>query len=127
MARMTRARVEVLTTLALLRTRETVAVDTLARRATCSRFMSSSYCTLALVGGGGSAFRGEGGMLALEFIFADGFEEAGDDGLGCEAEEAVGIVLNELGDLRDAGEVLQAIVESGFGIGDALDEGVEVL
>src|SRR3954462_15335448 len=40
MARMTRARVEFFTTLALLRTRETVAVDTLARRATCSRFMA---------------------------------------------------------------------------------------
>src|SRR5947209_2895519 len=38
-ALITRARVEVLTTLALLRTRETVAVETLARRATCSRFM----------------------------------------------------------------------------------------
>src|ERR1017187_9894314 len=37
---MTRARVELLTTLALFRTRETVAVETLARRATCSRFMS---------------------------------------------------------------------------------------
>src|ERR1039458_3965124 len=37
---MTRARVDVLTTLALFRTRETVAVGTLARRATCSRFMS---------------------------------------------------------------------------------------
>ena len=37
---MTRARVDVLTTLALLSTRETVAVETLARRATCSRFMS---------------------------------------------------------------------------------------
>src|ERR1035437_6714125 len=35
----TRARVDVLTTLALLSTRETVAVETLARRATCSRFM----------------------------------------------------------------------------------------
>src|ERR1019366_8674528 len=33
------ARVDVLTTLALLSTRETVAVETLARRATCSRFM----------------------------------------------------------------------------------------
>src|ERR1039458_10205796 len=36
----TRVRVEFLTTLALLSTRETVAVETLARRATCSRFMS---------------------------------------------------------------------------------------
>src|ERR1019366_622925 len=36
----TRARVDVFTTLALLSTRETVAVETLARRATCSRFMS---------------------------------------------------------------------------------------
>src|ERR1035438_5828254 len=40
MALTTRARVDVLTTLALFSTRETVAVDTLARRATCSRFMS---------------------------------------------------------------------------------------
>src|ERR1017187_2426342 len=39
MALTTRARVDVLTTLALFSTRETVAVDTLARRATCSRFM----------------------------------------------------------------------------------------
>src|ERR1035441_6452325 len=39
MALSTRARVAVLTTLALFSTRETVAVDTLARRATCSRFM----------------------------------------------------------------------------------------
>src|SRR6476469_6752699 len=39
-ALITRARVDVLTTLALLSTRETVAVETLARRATCSRFMS---------------------------------------------------------------------------------------
>src|ERR1035438_2591737 len=39
MALTTRARVDVLTTLALLSTRETVAVETLARRATCSRFM----------------------------------------------------------------------------------------
>src|SRR5437879_4123049 len=37
---MTRARVAVLTTLALFSTRETVAVETLARRATCSRFMA---------------------------------------------------------------------------------------
>ncbi len=35
----TRVRVEVLTTLALFSTRETVAVETFARRATCSRFM----------------------------------------------------------------------------------------
>src|SRR5205807_2005477 len=40
MAFTTRARVEVLTTVALLSTRETVAVETLARRATCSRFMT---------------------------------------------------------------------------------------
>src|ERR1039457_4448948 len=39
MALTTRARVAVLTTLALLSTRETVAVETLARRATCSRAM----------------------------------------------------------------------------------------
>src|SRR5215472_10450435 len=39
MARSTRARVELFTMLVLLRTRDTVAVDTLARRATCSRFM----------------------------------------------------------------------------------------
>ena len=39
-ALITRARVDVLTTLALFSTRETVAVETLARRATCSRFMS---------------------------------------------------------------------------------------
>jgi hypothetical protein len=38
-ARNTRARVEFLTTLALFSTRETVAVDTFARRATSSRFM----------------------------------------------------------------------------------------
>src|SRR5436305_8375744 len=41
MAFTTRARVEVLTTLALFNTRETVAVDTFARRATCSRFISN--------------------------------------------------------------------------------------
>src|ERR1022692_2345678 len=41
MAFTTRARVEPLTTLALLSTRETVAVETLARLATCSRFMSN--------------------------------------------------------------------------------------
>jgi hypothetical protein len=40
MAFMTRLRVEVLTTLALFSTRETVAVETFARRATCSRFMA---------------------------------------------------------------------------------------
>src|ERR1019366_4355198 len=39
-ALITRARVDVLTTLALLSTRETVAVETLARGAPCSRFMS---------------------------------------------------------------------------------------
>src|SRR5205807_10418394 len=39
MAFITRARVELLTTLALFRTRETVAVETLARRATLSRLM----------------------------------------------------------------------------------------
>src|SRR5215204_3290945 len=48
MARIPRARVEFLTTLALFRTRETVAVDTLARRATCSRFMVRLYCKLAV-------------------------------------------------------------------------------
>src|SRR5580692_9292231 len=40
MAFITRLRVEVLTTLALFSTRETVAVETFARRATCSRFMA---------------------------------------------------------------------------------------
>src|ERR1035438_6744989 len=40
MAFTTRARVVLLTTLALLSTRETVAVETLARLATCSRFMA---------------------------------------------------------------------------------------
>src|SRR5579863_5181539 len=39
MAFTTRARVELLTTLALFNTRDTVAVETLARRATCSRFI----------------------------------------------------------------------------------------
>src|SRR5258706_14410015 len=39
MAFITRARVELLTTLALFKTRETVAVDTLARRATLSRLI----------------------------------------------------------------------------------------
>src|ERR1035438_2920477 len=39
-ALITPARVEVLATLAVLSARETVAVETLARRATCSRFMS---------------------------------------------------------------------------------------
>src|SRR5229473_6637103 len=41
MAFITRARVELLTTLALFRTRETVAVETLARRATLSRLILS--------------------------------------------------------------------------------------
>src|SRR5260370_37360354 len=41
---MTRERVEFLTTLALFRTRETVAVETRARRATCSRFMVFPNC-----------------------------------------------------------------------------------
>src|SRR5580658_2826866 len=41
MAFSTRARVEVFTTLALLSTRDTVAVDTFARRATCSRFIEN--------------------------------------------------------------------------------------
>src|ERR1039458_4152796 len=40
MALTTLARVVLLTTLALLSTRETVAVETLARLATCSRFMA---------------------------------------------------------------------------------------
>jgi hypothetical protein len=40
MAFITRLRVEVFTTLALLSTRETVAVETFARRATCSKFMA---------------------------------------------------------------------------------------
>src|SRR5215469_6107040 len=44
MAFSTRARVELLTTLALFSTRETVAVETLARRATCSRFMRFFHC-----------------------------------------------------------------------------------
>src|SRR5436305_7114470 len=42
----TRARVELFTTPALLRTRETVAVDTFARRATCSRFIASLHSTV---------------------------------------------------------------------------------
>src|SRR5690242_18955607 len=42
MALSTRARVELFTTLALLSTRDTVAVETLARRATCSRFICPS-------------------------------------------------------------------------------------
>src|SRR5580692_1572494 len=42
MAFSTRARVELLTTLALFKTRDTVAVDTFALRATCSRFMPES-------------------------------------------------------------------------------------
>src|SRR5580704_2954561 len=41
MAFSTRARVEFFTTLALFNTRETVAVETFARRATCSRFMEN--------------------------------------------------------------------------------------
>src|ERR1035437_9069258 len=41
MAFTTRRSSDLLTTLASFRTRETVAVETLARRATCSRFMSS--------------------------------------------------------------------------------------
>src|SRR5229473_8590475 len=44
MAFITRARVELLTTLALFRTRETVAVETLARRATLSRLMLFPHC-----------------------------------------------------------------------------------
>src|SRR5260370_39802714 len=45
MAFITRARVELLTTLALFRTRDTVAVETLARRATLSRLMLfPHYC-----------------------------------------------------------------------------------
>ncbi len=44
MAWTTRARVLLLTMLALLSTRDTVAVETLARRATCSRLISSTYC-----------------------------------------------------------------------------------
>src|SRR5713101_9013076 len=44
MAFITRARVELLTTLALFRTRDTVAVETLARRATLSRLMLFPHC-----------------------------------------------------------------------------------
>src|SRR5258707_14867932 len=44
MAFITRARVELFTTLALFRTRETVAVDTLARRATLSRLILFPHC-----------------------------------------------------------------------------------
>src|SRR6267154_13448 len=44
MAFITLARVELLTTLALFSTRETVAVDTLARRATLSRLILFPYC-----------------------------------------------------------------------------------
>src|SRR4051794_35178603 len=46
---MTRARVEFFTSRAPLRTRETVAVETLARLATSARFMNSFHCTLNLV------------------------------------------------------------------------------
>src|ERR1035437_3586332 len=48
-ALITRARVDVLTTLALFSTRETVAVETLARRATCSRFMSLTLYKISQV------------------------------------------------------------------------------
>src|SRR4051812_20138557 len=44
-ALMTRARVVLLTSDALFRTRETVAVETRARFATCSRFMSGFHST----------------------------------------------------------------------------------
>src|SRR5690242_8016857 len=44
MAFITRARVLVLTTLALFKTRETVAVETFARRATSSRFIAQVHC-----------------------------------------------------------------------------------
>src|SRR3954447_21492598 len=44
----TRARVEFLTSRAPLRTRETVAVETLARRATSARLMNAFHCTLNL-------------------------------------------------------------------------------
>src|SRR5579871_462743 len=44
MAFITRARVLVLTTLALFKTRDTVAVETLARRATSSRFITQVHC-----------------------------------------------------------------------------------
>src|SRR5690242_12507842 len=40
----TRARVLVLTTLALFKTRDTVAVETFARRATSSRFIFQVHC-----------------------------------------------------------------------------------
>src|ERR1700680_631063 len=56
MALMTRVRVAVLTRLALLRTRETVAVETFARRATCSRFMCAFIVrVLVLYSADGSA------------------------------------------------------------------------
>src|SRR5580692_11218869 len=48
----TRARVELLTTLALFNTRDTVAVDTLARRATCSRFIAMPPLYPLFSGGG---------------------------------------------------------------------------
>src|SRR6478672_7849467 len=60
MALITRARVEVLTTLALLSTRETVAVETLARRATCSRFM---FITLYKENSQLTGFTGEQAVL----------------------------------------------------------------
>src|ERR1044072_675710 len=70
MARMTRARVEFLTTLALFSTRETVAVDTLARRATCSRFMSSLYCTRDFPGSAGTTyFRSPIGVRRYRYVY----------------------------------------------------------
>src|SRR5258708_30933645 len=48
MAFITRARVVVFTTVALFRTRDTVAVETRARRATCSRLIFYDTCQYTL-------------------------------------------------------------------------------
>src|ERR1700730_6038009 len=58
MAFSTRVRVAGLTTVALFNTRDTVAVETLARRATCSRFMPVRTIVSDPRGGfgGGSAY-----------------------------------------------------------------------
>src|SRR3954454_12675638 len=92
-ALMTRARVEFLTTLALLSTRETVAVDTLARRATCSKFMvlpivrerySGAERTVGSLTGSGAAPAG-----------AHRLQDARDHRLRGQFEEAIRVILDQ--------------------------------
>src|SRR5437763_16880042 len=105
MALITLARVVFLTTLALFSTRETVAVETLARRATCSRFMMLVHCTCWR--------QVQPGCQRLQLaLYLHAFQDPGDHRLGGQFEEAVGVVLDQPRDFRNAREILQTVFKT---------------